>query len=174
MLRSDLDVQPLRGNVDTRISFVTEGRLDAVVLAVAGLRRLGRIAEATELIDAETMLPSPGQGALAIECRATDDELIDTLHALDHAHTRASVTAERTLLADLQAGCTAPVGAYATVVQGSTTAVRLTGIVATPGGTDSLRMSIIGPLEQSAALASELAADLLAKGAAGLMGENIP
>jgi hydroxymethylbilane synthase len=93
---------------------------------------------------------------------------------LDHPHTRAATLAERTLLADLEAGCTAPVGAYATVVQGSTTAVRLTGIVATPGGSDSLRMSIIGPLDQAAALGSELAADLLAKGAAGLMGESVP
>jgi hydroxymethylbilane synthase len=174
LLRGDLDIVPIRGNVDTRISYVTRGELDAVVVAAAGLSRLGRLGEATELLDADVMLPSPGQGALAVECRTVDGDLADALRGLDDPHTRAAVLAERALLAHLEAGCSAPVGAYATVVQGSTTAVRLTGIVAAPGGTDSLRMSIIGPLDQAAALGSELAADMLAKGAAGLMGENIP
>ena len=112
-------VTDLRGNVDTRLRAVTEGRLDAVVLAAAGLRRLGRIDEATELLDPIQMLPAPGQGALAVEVRADDAA---TRHpssrALDDADTRACTTAERALLAELEAGCSAPVGALAEVVEG--------------------------------------------------------
>ncbi len=107
----------MRGNVDTRLSFVRDGELDAVVLARAGLARLGRADEATEVLDPLQVLPAPGQGALAVECRADDAELIALLAALDDADTRAAVTAERALLAALEAGCTAPVGALAEVVE---------------------------------------------------------
>jgi hydroxymethylbilane synthase len=108
-----LKVVPIRGNVDTRLGKV--GELDAVVLASAGLARLGRLAEATELLDPALMLPAPAQGALAVECRTEDDELVGILSGLDHAPTRAAVIAERALLAALEAGCSAPVAALATV-----------------------------------------------------------
>jgi hydroxymethylbilane synthase len=112
-----LDVVPIRGNVDTRIGKVRSGELDAVVVAAAGLRRLGRIDEATELLDPLQMLPAPAQGALAIECRVDDLELGRALSlALDDEHTRAAVIAERAVLATLEAGCHAPVGALADVV----------------------------------------------------------
>ncbi len=113
----DLDVVPVRGNVDTRLRLVADGDLDAVVLARAGLARLGRLDAVTEVIDPIQMLPAPGQGALAVECRSSDGtgsrdaDLLDLLSGLDDAATRYAVTAERTLLATLQAGCSAPVGA---------------------------------------------------------------
>lgn len=116
-LGAGLRVVPIRGNVDTRLSRV--GDLDAVVLAGAGLARLGRLAEATELLDPDRMLPAPAQGALAVECRAEDDELIELLGKLDHPGTHVAVTAERAMLAVLEAGCSAPVGALAAVSDGA-------------------------------------------------------
>lgn len=113
-----LSVLPIRGNVDTRVGTVRSGELDAVVVAAAGLRRLGRIDEATELLDPLQMLPAPAQGALAVECRAADAELAAALAAvLDDEPTRIAVVAERSLLAALEAGCSAPVGALAEVVE---------------------------------------------------------
>jgi hydroxymethylbilane synthase len=113
-----LQVVPMRGNVDSRIRRVVDGELDGVVVAAAGLARLGRIAEATELLDPQRMLPAPGQGALACECRVDDR---DTAHALtavlNDTRVRAAVTAERALLAALEAGCSAPVGALADVIE---------------------------------------------------------
>ncbi|MCK0113684.1 hydroxymethylbilane synthase [Ornithinimicrobium sp. F0845] len=106
-------VTDLRGNVGSRIAKVTSGALDAIVLAAAGLNRLGRIGEASELLDTTVMLPAPGQGALAVECRADDPATVELLSALEHAPTRTCVTAERTLLSELEAGCSAPVGALA-------------------------------------------------------------
>src|SRR6266545_3869410 len=113
-----LECTGIRGNVDTRIAMVTEGKLDAVVLARAGLSRLGRLAEVTETLDPIQVLPAPGQGALGIECRADDAEVLAALAPLEDPATRAAVTAERQLLATLEAGCTAPVGALAEVVEG--------------------------------------------------------
>lgn len=112
-LNPGLDVTDLRGNVDTRISRVASGELDAVVLAVAGLSRLGRLEEATELLDLTVMLPAPGQGALAVECRADATAVRDAVAVLEHEDTRRAVTAERAVLARLEAGCTAPVAALA-------------------------------------------------------------
>src|SRR5689334_347029 len=113
-----LELVDVRGNVDTRIGKVRSGALDAVVLARAGLARLGRLQDATEVLDPLQVLPAPGQGALAIECRA-DDPLADAVRdALEDHRTRACVTAERTVLAVLEAGCAAPVGALAEVVEG--------------------------------------------------------
>src|SRR5690606_15480162 len=113
-----LRIRELRGNVDTRIGKVTGGELDAIVLARAGLLRLGRAEEATEILDPLQMLPAPGQGALACECRADDDATARLLAVLDDPDTRAAVTAERSLLATLEAGCSAPLGALADVVWG--------------------------------------------------------
>ncbi|ABS02107.1 hydroxymethylbilane synthase [Kineococcus radiotolerans] len=112
-LRPDLDVVAVRGNVDTRIGFATGGELDAVVLAAAGLARTGRLHEASELFAPEVFVPAPGQGALAVECRADDAEVLAALAALDVPAVRWAVAAERQVLASLEAGCSAPVGAHA-------------------------------------------------------------
>ena len=114
LLRPDLEVRDIRGNVDSRIRMVRDHVLDAVVLARAGLARLGRLDEATEVLDLEDMVPAAGQGALAVECRVDDTGLAaDLAEILDHPATRAAVSAERAALAALEAGCTAPVGALA-------------------------------------------------------------
>jgi hydroxymethylbilane synthase len=175
----EIETVPIRGNVDTRIGYVTSGNLDAVVLAAAGLNRLGRLAEATELIPADVVLPAPGQGALAVECAASDQELAAQLAGLDDPFTRVAVTAERSLLAALEAGCSAPVGALADLVgDGQTTELRLRGVVGTTDGTALVQMSTTGPVpasdDEARALGRELAAEMLAKGAAGLMGERTP
>ncbi|MBT5773272.1 MAG: hydroxymethylbilane synthase [Dehalococcoidia bacterium] len=114
-LRPDLEAIEIRGNVDTRIQKVMDGEADAVLLAASGLDRLGRLSEATQLFRAMEFLPAPGQGALGVQCRSDDDDTLRLLAALDHAETRAAVTAERGLLAALGTGCSLPVGAYATV-----------------------------------------------------------
>ena len=168
LLRQDLEIVPVRGNVDTRVGFVTKGELDAVVLAYAGLSRLGRITEATDYFDPAGLVPAPGQGALAVECRAGEPALAAALAELDHAPTRAAVLAERALLAALEAGCSAPVGGYATVADD---ALHLTGIVADTAGPRSIRMSTTGPLDQAERLGHDLAARLLDRGAAGFMGK---
>ncbi|HPY26080.1 MAG TPA: hydroxymethylbilane synthase, partial [Mycobacterium sp.] len=111
-----LEIRPLRGNLDTRLNRVSSGDFDAVVVARAGLSRLGRLGDITESLEPVQMVPAPAQGALAVECRAGDDGLVELLGALDDPDTRAAVTAERTLLAELEAGCSAPVGAIAEVV----------------------------------------------------------
>lgn len=174
LARPDLEVVPIRGNVDTRVGFVASGRLDGVVLAYAGLSRLGRIGEATDFFDPAEFLPAPGQGALAIECRADDAELIGMLARLDHAPTRAAVAAERALLATLEAGCSAPVGGYALLGPGDGQ-LTLSGLVAAvtgPGDTvapDAVRASLTGPVGQAAQLGADLAARMLAQGADVLM-----
>jgi hydroxymethylbilane synthase len=170
-----LDVLPLRGNVDTRLRRVSEGDLDAVVIAAAGLVRLGRIGEATELLDPGQLLPAPGQGALAIECRADDTSLGDALASvLDDPSTRAAVAAERVLLAALEAGCTAPVGALADIGLGDTgeDEIYLRAAVVAVDGSRGVRLSVTGPLADSEGLGRRLAADLLDAGAADLIGEN--
>jgi hydroxymethylbilane synthase len=172
-----IETVPIRGNVDTRIGYVTSGTLDAVVLAAAGLNRIGRLAEASELIDADAVLPAPGQGALAVECAASNPELAAQLAGLDDPLTRVAVTAERSLLAALEAGCSAPVGALADLVDdGQISELRLRGVVGTTDGTSLVQMSITGPVPASTdaarALGRELADEMLAKGAAGLMGER--
>src|SRR5271169_5267482 len=112
-LRGDLTCVPIRGNAGTRLAKVRDGELDAVVLAYAGLARIGHTDLASEIFEPDSMVPSPGQGALAVECRADDAELTGLLATIDHQQSRAAVTAERGLLAALEAGCSAPVGAYA-------------------------------------------------------------
>ena len=165
------DVVPIRGNVDTRIGKVRAGELDGVVLARAGLARLGRLGEATEVIDPLTVLPAPAQGALAIECRAEDEGLVALLGGLDDADTRTAVVAERSLLAALEAGCTAPVGALAQVAEGDDgLEIYLRGLVAAVDGTDAVRLSATGPTSEAAEVGRRLAAELLDLGAADLMG----
>lgn len=173
-----IETVPIRGNVDTRIGFVRAGELDAVVLAAAGLNRIGRGDEATDLISVDNVLPAPGQGALAVECLASDTDLIAALGELDDPFTRAAVTAERALLAALEAGCSAPVGALADLLADGriVNEMRLRGVVGTLDGSTLVQLSTTGPVPQSydeaMALGRELADEMLAKGAAGLMGER--
>jgi hydroxymethylbilane synthase len=165
-----LTVADIRGNVDTRISLVRKGSCDAVLLARAGLSRLGRLGEVTESLDPLQMLPAPGQGALAIECRADRPDLVQALSPLDDPDTRACVSAERALLAALEAGCTAPVGALAEVVDGESGAeLSLRAFAGSPDASVELRRSRVGPLAAPERLGRELAAVLLADGAADII-----
>jgi hydroxymethylbilane synthase len=170
-----LEVVPVRGNVDTRIALVTDAELDAVVLARAGLARLGRLGAVTEVIDPIQMLPAPGQGALAVECRSDDpSDLHDLLGVLDDAPTRLAVIAERTLLATLEAGCSAPVGAYGEPAEGEhVPELYLRAAVVAPDGSASVRLSASGPLDEAARIGRDLAAVLLDEGAADLMWEHV-
>ncbi|HEX2177242.1 MAG TPA: hydroxymethylbilane synthase [Nocardioidaceae bacterium] len=170
------EVEPVRGNVGTRIGYVTEGRLDAVVLAYAGLRRIDRADEVTEVLDPLQMLPAPGQGALAIECRADDTDLAEQLRAaLDDSATRAAVSAERSLLATLEAGCTAPVGALAEVALGDAgEEIWMRAVAAAVDGTQVVKMSTSGAVDEAVGLGKALAEDMLADGASALLGERVP
>jgi len=166
--RPDLVVVPIRGNVDTRLRQVTDGHLDAVVLAAAGLNRLGRGGAITQILDADLMLPAPAQGALAVECRAgADDWFTTATRALDDPDTRVAVLAERALLRALEAGCSAPVGAFAQV-RGDVLTLRAV-VVAVGGGTE-FGVHHTGSPAGAADLGARAAADLLAQGAAGLVG----
>lgn len=163
----------IRGNVGTRIDQVHQGRYDATLLARAGLARLGRLDEVTETLDPMLMLPAPGQGAVAVECRAGDCELVARLARLDDPDTRACVTAERSLLSSLEAGCSAPLGALAEVVEGEDgPELSLRGVVAAADGTD-LRRSVLGSPHDPAGLGRRLAALMLSDGAADLMSTPI-
>lgn len=165
-----LELEGIRGNVDTRIRKVREGEVDAIVLARAGLSRLGRLDEVTEVLDPLQMLPAPGQGALAVECRSDDAELVAALRQLDDIPTRAAVTAERAVLATLEAGCSAPLGALAEVVEGEDgEELWLRAVALSEDGALSVRMSATGPVADAAALGSRLASQMLAEGAADLM-----
>jgi len=165
-----VEIIDIRGNVDTRIGKVTSGAYDAVVLARAGLARLGRVDEATEVLDPLQMLPAPGQGALAIECRSDDTDLVAELARLDDHATRAAVTAERAVLATLEAGCSAPLGALAEVVEGEDgDELWIRAIALSPDGGLSVRMSTTGDVEDAAGTGNRLASEMLADGAADLM-----
>ena len=172
-----LDIQPLRGNLDTRIGKVANGELDAVVVARAGLSRIGRLDVITESLEPVQMLPAPAQGALAVECRAGDTALIAILAELDDASARAAVTAERALLAELEAGCTAPVGAIAEIVESIDDDGRVfdelsvRGCAAALDGSDSIRASTVGPPDRAEELGREVARELLDLGARALMGK---
>ncbi|MEV0279383.1 hydroxymethylbilane synthase [Streptomyces sp. NPDC050610] len=181
-LGQDIETVPIRGNIDTRVGYVTGGELDGVVLAAAGLTRIGRIGEASQFLPADSILPAPGQGALAVECVADQvgaaPGLASVLAELDDPFTRAAVTAERSLLAALEAGCSAPVGALADLQADgqAVTVMRLRGVVGSTDGSTLVQLSTTGPVPASSdaasALGRELAAEMLAKGAAGLMGER--
>lgn len=170
-----LIVVDLRGNVETRVAKVSGGQLDAVVLALAGLVRLQRQAEVTEVLDPLQMLPAPGQGALAVEVAARNPGLAaDVAAALDCPPSRAAVTAERSLLRSLEAGCTAPVGALAEHAEGDDgPEIWLRAVVAAPDGSWSIRLSATGRPDAAEAIGRRLAQDMLAEGAAELMSEPV-
>jgi hydroxymethylbilane synthase len=170
-----LEIRPLRGNLDTRLNRVSSGDLDAIVVARAGLTRLGRLDDVTETLEPVQMLPAPAQGALAVECRAGDSRLAALLAELDDADTRAAVTAERALLAELEAGCSAPVGAIAEVVESIDEDGRifeelsLRSCVAALDGSDVIRASGIGSPDRARELGLSVAAELFELGARELM-----
>jgi hydroxymethylbilane synthase len=163
-----LEIADIRGNVDSRIRKVREGDYDAVVLARAGLARIGRLDEATEVLDPLQMLPAPGQGALAVETREVDD-LTHDVAVLDDVRTRAAVTAERAVLATLEGGCAAPIGVLAEVVegeQGEELWVRAAAL--SPDGTLAVRMSATGDPADAAGVGNRLAGQMLDEGAGQL------
>jgi hydroxymethylbilane synthase len=165
-----LEVVPIRGNVDTRLARVVPGDLDAVVLARAGLARLGRLSAVTETLDPLQVLPAPAQGALAVECRGDDQRTRPLLATLDDAGSRACVVAERTTLAALEAGCSAPVAAYAELAEGEDgPELFLRASVTALDGSDGVRGLTTGPPTAAERLGRELAAELLDRGAAELM-----
>jgi len=165
LARPDIDVRDIRGNVDTRVRKVTGGQLDAVVLAAAGLARLGLLGEAAEIFPPEVSTPAPGQGILAIETRDDDDFALAAVTALDTREARVCAVAERGFLARLGSGCSRPAAAYATV-DGAT--ILLRGGLADDDGSRLIRRRISGPAEGAAALGASLAASLMAaRGGAG-------
>lgn len=164
-LRPDLVLEDLRGNVDTRLRRLREGRFDVILLAMAGLVRLGRAGEVTEPLDARRFVPAPGQGAIAIECRDDDDDARDAVAPLHHPATARAVSAERSLLAVLGGGCNVPLGAHAFE---SGAGLELVAFVAATDGRTMLRAERRG--EDPEALGRELAEELLALGAGPLIG----
>jgi hydroxymethylbilane synthase len=161
LLQPGLRPVPLRGNAGTRLAKVTSGELDAVVLAYAGLARLDQLDLISQVFDVEDMVPAPGQGALAVECRAGDEALISLLRCVDDRPTRAAVTAERIVLAQLEAGCSAPLGAYAA----GTELLQLTAIVVGDDG-GPVRARLSGPASRAGQLGRDVAEELLRRGAA--------
>ncbi len=170
-----LEIVDIRGNVDTRIGKVTSGDLDAVVLARAGLARIGRLDEVTEVLDPLQMLPAPGQGALAVECRSDDEFLVDQVRlALDDDRTRAAVTAERTVLNALEAGCSAPVGALAEVAEGDDgDELWIRAVALSHDGVVAVRRSATGTPDNAVGVGQRLAAEMLDEGADTLIKEQV-
>jgi hydroxymethylbilane synthase len=161
LLRPDVRPVPVRGNADTRLGRIDSGEVDAVVLAYAGLARIGRLDAVSQVFEPDEMLPAPGQGALAVECRSGRPDVAALLAAIDDPASHAATTAERSLLAALEAGCSAPVGGYAAGTDG----LRLHAIVVAADGESALRASAGGPAAEADRLGREVAAELLRSGA---------
>jgi hydroxymethylbilane synthase len=166
MLRPDLVIQPLRGNVNTRLAKLDKGDYDAIVLAAAGLERLELADRISQQFQPEEMLPAATQGVIGIECLADNDEVIRVLQSLDHSATASTTAAERAITATLQASCQSPVASYATI-SGDT--MEVTALVALADGSEVLRDSLSGPVTSAASLGQELAERLLANGARELL-----
>jgi hydroxymethylbilane synthase len=167
-LRPDLEVIPLRGNLDTRLKKLSTLNLDAVILASAGLRRLGWEDRISEWFDPEVMIPAVGQGVLAIEARQEDERVRELLAPLDHVLTRIAVLAERAFLRRLAGGCQVPIAGFARVVSER---VVLTGLVAGVDGKRVVRGRSEGPLERNTVLGEGLAQELLERGAGEILQE---
>ncbi|HLQ55586.1 MAG TPA: hydroxymethylbilane synthase [Streptosporangiaceae bacterium] len=165
LLRPDLRPVPVRGNAGTRLSRVESGEVDAVVLAYAGLARIGRLDAVTQVFEPDEMLPAAGQGALAVECSAGRPDLASLLACADDPATNAATSAERGVLAALQAGCSAPIGAYAA----GTETLRLQAVVVAANGGTVVRASAGGPAAEAISLGREVAAELLRRGAGRYM-----
>ncbi|MFV1968443.1 MAG: hydroxymethylbilane synthase, partial [Pirellulaceae bacterium] len=160
--RPDLQVSDIRGNVDTRLRKLDEGQHDAIVLAQAGLRRLGWQDRITQVLSPDVMLPAVGQGALGLEIRSDDTASIDRVAALDHPATHRAVVAERAMLAELRGGCLAPVGAWGRMIEGR---LRLDGVVLSVNGERRVAASAEGVPESAVELGRQVAIDLIAQGA---------
>ncbi len=170
--RPDLQMRELRGNLDTRLAKLQRGECDAIVLAKAGLDRLGLSGRITQVLPPEISLPAAGQGALAIEARAGDRELTDLLAALDHDATRRSVAAERALLAALGGGCQVPIGAWGRIEgERPNDVLKLDAAVLSPDGMQCLRQSATRARDEAEALGQQVAASLRAAGAERILGE---
>jgi len=167
-VRADLRFESIRGNVDTRVHKVDNGEYDGAILAAAGLARLGLAGRIAEYFDPQVCLPDPGQGALAVQVRAGDHELIDLLAPLNHAPTRAAVTAERALLRELGGGCKVPIGALA---QAQGEDMILHGLVASPDSSEIIRCSAKGPVKEPESLGAACAQLLRQRGAGRLLGD---
>lgn len=165
------EIRDIRGNIDTRMGYVTSGELDGVILARAGLTRVERTGAISETIDPLQMLPAPGQGALGLECREGDARVIAALAELDDADTRAAVTAERAVLGALEAGCAAPVGALAEIVEepDGSLEISLRAFVGAPDGSFELRRSDVGSYDDPVAVGEALARTLLDDGAGAVI-----
>ena len=161
LLRPDVRPVPVRGNAGTRLGKVTSGEVDAVVLAYAGLARIGELDRVSQVFEPDDMLPAPGQGALAVECQAGAVDLAELLAQVDDPASRAAVTAERAVLAELQAGCSAPVGACAT----GTGVLHLTAVVVAEDGGHAVRAGQSGAAADAERLGRDVAAELLRQGA---------
>ncbi|MBW2501585.1 MAG: hydroxymethylbilane synthase [Deltaproteobacteria bacterium] len=167
-LRPDLNIVDLRGNLDTRLRKLEEGQFEAIILAAAGLNRLGMKSRATDHFTSGEMLPAVGQGALGIELRKDDTELLEGLSFLNDAETTVAVAAERSFLFRLEGGCQVPIGAFAEVEDDR---VHLTGLVASVDGKVVLKETISGPGEKAAELGTELANRILARGGRAILDE---
>ncbi len=167
-LRPDLVIEDLRGNLDTRLRKLDEGRYDAIILAAAGLNRLGMADRITSLFEPAQMLPAIGQGALGLELRKDDDELLEAVSFLNHPATAVAVAAERAFLLRLEGGCQVPIGAFATT-EGNT--VTLTGLIASVDGREVLREEAAAPAAEAAQLGATLAGKLLEQGGRAILAE---
>lgn len=167
-LRPDLEIKDLRGNLDTRLKKLDEGVYDAIILAGAGLNRLGMRERITALFPPEQMLPAIGQGALGIELREADNNLLAGLQFLHHADTAAAVAAERAFLLRLEGGCQVPIGGFATIADGT---VTLTGLIASLDGETVYKEQLAGPTESAAEIGRMLAETLLAAGGKAVLDE---
>ena len=169
--RPDLKIESLRGNVDTRLRKALEGQYDAILLAGAGLTRLGLGAHVTEWLPLNVMLPAPGQGALAVQCRADDQTTLGLLASLDDESTRSTVTAERAFLSGLGGGCAVPVAAYAqTAVISHESGLKLTGLVISADGRKAIR--VMGEGTNALQVGNEMAEKALAQGADEILALN--
>jgi len=166
-LRPDLRISPVRGNVETRLRKLEEGQFDAIVLASAGLTRLGLASRITEYLDASISLPAVGQGVIGIECKSSDYVTRAFCAVLNHADTETCVNAERAFAAKLEGSCQSPIAAYATLDGGE---LQLTGLVAAPDGSKVLRDQIVGPRTECNELGVALAERMLEAGAGALLG----
>lgn len=157
-IRPDLDIRPIRGNVDTRLRKLDDGEYDAIVLALAGLKRLGLEGRVTQVFGLYDIVPAPAQGVIAVECRGADEETRRLLAAIDDPEIRQSVTAERAFLAEIDAGCSFPAAAFA---EHFGTTLKLHGLLAPDG--NIVRSKITGPADAAAGLGRELARELMAR-----------
>jgi hydroxymethylbilane synthase len=164
--RPDLEIDDIRGNLETRLRKLDEGQFDAIVLAEAGLDRLGLQARVTQILPRNVMLPAVGQGALGIEIRVEDQAALEAVDSLNHAPTRSAVLAERALLAGLRAGCLAPVGAWGRIEEGR---LKLDAAVLSPDGRQRIDVTVEGDPQDPERLGRTAAEDLLSRGAEALI-----